>query len=59
MTSEERRIVETMLNYGGNFVKHLAKTMLVADAKNFGKLKEAFPEYWERYRQMSDPHPKE
>jgi hypothetical protein len=48
-----------MMNYGGNFVQHLAKAMLAADPNNFSKLKQAFPEYWEKYRQMSNPHPAE
>lgn len=49
MTSEEHAVVEAMTKYGGNFVQHLAKAMLAADATNFMKLKQAFPEYWVKY----------
>jgi hypothetical protein len=59
MNNEDRRIVDAMMNYGGNFVQNLAKAMLAADPNNFSKLKQAFPEYWEKYRQMSNPHPTE
>jgi hypothetical protein len=50
MTDDQMKIVSAMETYGGNFVKKLAEAFKAADPTNFQKLKDAFPEYWERYK---------
>ena len=47
--SHDHRIVEAMSKYGGSFAKAIAKAALLADEHNYNKLKQAFPELWERY----------
>jgi len=41
--------IAAMSEYGGNFCKHLAELCYHADADNLRRIKEAFPEYWDRY----------
>ena len=45
----DHRILEAMSKYGGSFAKAIAKAALLADDDNYNKLKQAFPELWERY----------
>ncbi len=45
----DHRILEAMSKYGGSFAKAIAKAALLADEHNYNKLKQAFPELWERY----------
>lgn len=52
MTIQEYDVIEQMEQYGGSFVKALAKCFHRADLKNFAKLKRAFPEYWKQYEEM-------
>jgi hypothetical protein len=47
--TQDHRIVEAMSKYGGSFAKAIAKAALLADEHNYNKLKQAFPELWERY----------
>ena len=47
--SHDHRIVEAMSKYGGSFAKAIAKAALLADEHNYNKLKQSFPELWERY----------
>lgn len=54
MTEEQFKVVEAMEKYGGSFIKALAECFHRADLLNFAKLEEAFPEYWERYKKMSE-----
>lgn len=49
-------VVEAMTLYGGSFVVALARAFSSADAENFAKLKAAFPEYWEKYREVARTH---
>jgi hypothetical protein len=42
-------VVNAMIRYGGSFVKRLGDAFLAADAVNFRKLRDTFPEYWEQY----------
>jgi len=53
MNEEEFKTIETMLKYGGGFVKSLANCFHRADVNNFKKLKNAFPKYWEKYNKIS------
>lgn len=50
MNEEEMNVVDKMAKYGGSFVKALAEVFYRADRSNFYKLKNAFPEYWEEYK---------
>jgi len=53
MNDEDFAMVEAMERYGGSFVKSLAQCFYTADKSNFSKLKKAFPEYCEQYREMA------
>lgn len=48
------KVIEAMHKYGGSFVKSLAQAFDHADAANFAKLKQAFPEYWKQYEAMAE-----
>jgi hypothetical protein len=54
MTEEEMKVVETMQEFGGSFVKALASCFYRADPLNFQRLRKAFPEYWNEYREKAD-----
>ena len=47
---EQGLVGETMIRYGGSFVKSLGGALLCADAYNAKRIYEAFPEYWDEYR---------
>ena len=49
MTIQDFRIIDAMSQYGGSFAKAIANAAKVADSDNYNKLKQAFPELWERY----------
>ena len=49
MTTQDSRIIDAMSKYGGSFAKAIANAAKVADSDNYNKLKQAFPELWERY----------
>jgi hypothetical protein len=42
-------IVETMIAYGGAFIRRLGQAWQSADTTNQRRLKDAFPEYWAEY----------
>lgn len=45
-------ITDAMISYGGGFVNALGHLYRRADEINKAKLRMAFPEYWEQYREM-------
>ena len=47
--SEKIIVADNMVSYGGSFVKALGEALLHADPINTRKIKETFPEYWDRY----------
>ena len=49
---EQINIIELMEEYGGNFVKALAKAWRLADPDNRQRLAAAFPDYWKKYEGM-------
>lgn len=49
----EYEITDAMITYGGGFVSGLGRLFRAADVVNQAKLKAAFPEYWEQYREMA------
>lgn len=53
MNEEELKIVTAMSELGGSFVKALALCFYKADAINFKKLQDTFPEYWEQYKKLA------
>lgn len=42
-----------MEKFGGSFVKHLGRLILLADTDNLKKIKETWPDYWEKYRLLA------
>jgi len=46
---EKLEVAETMMKYGGSFVKALGRALLLADNNNTKKIKKCFKEYWEKY----------
>lgn len=43
-------VVAMMFLRGGSFAQHLARTWSVGDQRNRARIKAAFPDIWERYR---------
>jgi hypothetical protein len=54
MTEKEFKVIATMEQFGGSFIKALALCFLKADSINFEKLKKAFPEYWKEYKNFKN-----
>jgi hypothetical protein len=46
-------VIETMMEYGGSFVRKLGAAALVADPENLRKIKNAWPDYWSKYQRMA------
>jgi hypothetical protein len=46
-------IADTMMQCGGSFVQQLGRLYQMADAVNREKLRAAFADYWEKYRQLA------
>ena len=53
MSEEDMKVIQAMIRFGGSFVSNLGKAALCADANNLQRIKDAFPEYWEQYTEMS------
>lgn len=54
--SEEDRTIAVavaMMRYGGDFIEALGKTLMVANAIETRKLKEAFPREWNEYAALA------
>ena len=49
----DRQIINTMMEYGGSFVRKLGAAALVADTENLNRIKATWPEYWEQYAKMA------
>lgn len=45
--------LKAMSKYGGGFVKALAQAAHQADPNNLQRIKNAWPEYWKEYSEMS------
>lgn len=43
---------QAMVKYGGSFVEALGKALFHADMENTVKIKQAFPELWERHKRL-------
>lgn len=46
---DDWQVVENMERWGGSFVKCLAELYRLGDASNRYKIKQTWPNYWERY----------
>ncbi|MCP4900178.1 MAG: hypothetical protein GY906_24670 [bacterium] len=53
-TDEDHKTIDNMMRFGGSFVHALGDCFMRADATNFAKLKDAFPEYWEKYEHFGE-----
>ena len=49
---ERYDVWRNMRQYGGSFVKLLGELLIHADEDNTRRIKEAFPEYWEKYKNI-------
>ena len=52
MTVTDDEIADAMIIYGGSFVSALGGAFRRADATNRERIKVAFADYWERYREL-------
>ena len=52
MTTKDVQIMKAMAYFGGSFVKALAACIGAADEENLQRIKETWPEYWEKYSEM-------
>jgi len=50
---EDYKVVETMRQYGGSFIRAFAELYRLADLQNQRILREAFPKYWMEYAEMT------
>ena len=48
------QVVETMITYGGSFVQALGKAYRCADQWNQERLKAAFPNLFDEYRELAE-----
>ena len=49
----DKKTIETMMEYGGSFVRKLGAAALVADTENLTKIKHTWPDYWAQYSRMA------
>ena len=49
----DKKTIETMMEYGGSFVRKLGAAALVADSDNLAKIKATWPDYWANYARMA------
>ena len=49
----DKKTIETMMEYGGSFVRKLGAAALVADQDNLAKIKSTWPDYWSQYDRMA------
>lgn len=50
----EYDVHQTMKRHGGSFVQALAEAFIAADPRNHARLRLAFPEIWDDYRQKAE-----
>ena len=51
--AEHYAIGRAMMTYGGSFMEYLGQALQCADGENQRKIKETWPEEWQRYRNMA------
>jgi hypothetical protein len=52
--ASEWEIKEAMRIFGGSFIQQFARLYDAADPVNQARLRAAFPDYWEQYRQITE-----
>ena len=52
MSAEDVKVIQAMIRFGGSFVKALGQAAFAADPENLQKIKDTWPEYWQRYTEM-------
>ena len=50
---EALRVAASMIRHGGSFAQHLGYALECADTENTKRIKEAFPECWKHYKNMT------
>ena len=50
----DAEVIAAMASHGGGFVRALAAAARVADGRNLGIIKAAFPEYWRDYTALAE-----
>ncbi|HRJ06902.1 MAG TPA: hypothetical protein PK911_05145 [Candidatus Saccharibacteria bacterium] len=53
MSAEDVKVIQAMIRFGGSFVKALGHAAFAADPENLQKIKDTWPEYWEKYTDMA------
>lgn len=51
--NEQIDVSFAMRKYGGGFVKCLGEALIRADPNNRQRIKDAFPEYWDKYLKLA------
>lgn len=51
--AEHFAIGQAMIVYGGSFMSNLGKALQNADSENQRKIRETWPDDWQRYRNMA------
>lgn len=46
-------VINTMIEYGGSFVRKLGAAAFMADSENLAKIKQTWPDYWAQYSRMA------
>ena len=49
----DKQTINTMMEYGGSFVRKLGAAAYVADKENLAKIKATWPDYWAEYSRMA------
>ena len=57
--SEKYQVMIGMERFGGGFVKSLGVALRHADSDNTWRIKQAFPEYWQQYKEFGEKIQKE
>lgn len=58
LSKEDIEGLEMMERYGGDFVRNIAKAWFHADSENQMKLRNAFGNYLDQYKEMAKQHPR-
>jgi len=56
MTDERIKVANSMIKYGGSFIKCIGEALLHADNDNTIKLKSCFSEEWFKYLDISEKY---
>lgn len=54
MIDEKNKVSESMRKMGGSFAQKLGEALAVADSENTKKIKDTWPEMWEKYLAFSE-----